>query len=281
MSQTAEGLTKFGYPSVQSLVEAFRSEFENWLALGALSWLALPTRCPPRSGWPRLKRRTVDVRLRNGFRARCRLDEFSGFVEVWVYREYEVPGLAWQSVKTVIDVGANVGAATLWFASRAAVAQVVAVEPSAAVLQSLRENVRANRLAARVTIFPVALGPSRGTGYLQATGMSTTATVRADPGGGSSAVPILSLGDLIEEAKIGEVDVLKLDCEGAEFEILRSTEPSVLRSVRAIVGEFHASHGQRRDLEHALIRSGFDCRFQGREDFGLFSAVRRETHGGR
>lgn len=275
ISGNADGLTKSDYLPVGSLVGALRSQFENWLTLGALSGIALPTRCPPRAGWPRLARLPVEVRLRNRVRARCRLDEFSGFVEVWVYREYEVPGLRWNELRNIVDVGANVGAATLWFASRAPYGRIVAVEPAPAVLPSLMRNVEANGLGNRVEVVPVALGATSGIGYLKPSSSSLSASVGAGPTTGGLPVPIVSLGQLLEKTKIRKLDLLKLDCEGSEFEILRSSETSVLRSIRAIVGEFHASlSDDRSDLEQVLLRSGFDCRFRGSDNLGLFSAVR-------
>lgn len=272
---SADRLTKFSSPPVRSLIGALRSQFKNWLTLGALSWVVLPSRCPPRAGWPRVARMPIQVRLRNRFRARCRLDEFSGFVEVWVYREYDIAGLRWDEVRTIVDVGANVGAATLWFASRAPRARIVAAEPAPAVISSLIRNVEANGLSDRVDIVPAAVGAVSGIGYLTPSASSVTTTVGTDPTAAGLRVPILSLPDLMDEAAIDQLDLLKLDCEGAEFEILRSSETSVLPSIRAVVGEFHATKGdQRRDLEEILLRSGFDCQFVGSQDFGLFAALR-------
>ena len=266
---------------LRSLMHAFRSQFTNWLTLSALSGVVLPSRCPPRGGLRGLSRMPVQVRLRNGLHARCRLEQFIGFIDVWVYGECEVPGLRWDELRTVVDVGANVGAATLWFASQAPHARITAVEPAPMVVPSLVRNVEVNGLADRVDVVPVALGAKSGVGYLNPSPFSITATVGADPTVGGLPIPIVSLRQLLDEAGIRTLDMLKLDCEGAEFEILRSCEASVLRSIRAIVGEFHTSHGDPRDLEDVLMGSGFDCRFQEPDGSGLFSAVRRENSGGR
>lgn len=275
MTWTREGFSKLGRPSFRSLIAGLRSQFENWVTLGALAWIALPSRCPPRAGLPRLGRLSVEVRLRNHFRASCRLDEFAGFLDAWVYREYDVPGLRWHELRTVVDVGANVGAATLWFASRAPKARIVAVEPSPAVIPSLVRNVEAAGLSQRVDVVPVALGATSGTGYLVPSPSSITATVGASRTG--HPVPVVSLRQLLDQAGIDELDLLKLDCEGAELEILRSSETAVLPSVRVVVGEFHPTTRHKRDdLQEVLMRSGFDCQFIGGHDFGLFAAVRAD-----
>lgn len=274
-----EEFTKFANPPRHTLLGALRSEFENGLTLGALSWVALPSRCPPYSGLARLARLPIEVRLRNGFRARCRLDEFWAFVEVFVYREYDALGVRWDEVRTILDVGANVGAATLWFASRAPHAAIVAVEPASAVIPSLIRNVKANGLERRVAVFSVALGGNPGVGRLETNGTSLSATVVADSATGGVRVPVWSLSQVMKEAEIDRIDVLKLDCEGSEFDILLSSDMSLLRLINAIVGEFHPSKDHRRsELEQVLVSAGFECRFRGGEEFGLFSAVRAASN---
>lgn len=276
--EVADGLDKFGTPPVGALFRALRSEFVNWPTLGALSWIGLPSRCPPRNGWPWLARLPVEVRLRNGMRAHCRLDEFSGFAEVWMYREYEVPGLRWDKLRTIVDVGANVGAAALWFASRAPQARVVAVEPAPGAVSSLVRNLAQNGLRDRVDVVPVAIGAASGTGYLAPSPSSVTASVAATSGPEGVAVPVLTLSDLFQRIGARDIDLLKLDCEGAEYEILTSADESVMRSIAVIVGEFHpGSAGRRGDLEGVLVGMGFDCEFRGGEEFGLFAAVRRPS----
>ena len=268
-------MTKFDHPPLRSLIRSLRSQFANWMTLGALSFVVLQSRCPPREGWPRLGQLLrVKVRLRNQLRARCRLNEFAGFVEVWVYREYDVPGLRWDEVRTIVDVGANVGAATLWFATRAPQARIVAVEPARDAVSSLTANVEANGLSDRVQVVPAGLGATSGIGYLAPAADSACTTVGTHVTEPELRVPVKSLRDLLEEMAIEELDLLKLDCEGAEFEILLSSK-TLLPSIRAIVGEFHATQIEpRRQLEEILVGSGFDCHFLGGEDFGLFAAVR-------
>jgi FkbM family methyltransferase len=272
-----DGRTKFDHPPMRALIRSLRAEFTNWLSLGALSFVALPSRCPPRGGWKRLGELLVQVRLRNELHAECHLNEFSGFVEVWVYREYDIPGLRWPDVRTIVDVGANVGAATLWFASRAPHARIAAVEPAPSVVSILETNVARNGLSDRVQIMSKALGAATGIGYLAPAADSTQTSVTSDATASDLEVSVQSLGDLLDETGIETLDLLKLDCEGAEFEILRSSEDRVLPSVHAIVGEFHTTKSDRRaDIEEILVRSGFECQFAGGEDSGLFAAIRPE-----
>ena len=53
------------------------------------------------------------------------------------------------------------------------------------------------------------------------------------------AVDSVSFDDLMNKESIDHCDLLKLDCEGSEYEILQRCAPDTLRRVRRIVGEFH------------------------------------------
>jgi FkbM family methyltransferase len=218
--------------------------------------------------------RHVSVRMRGGYRAECRIDEFFSFVEVFVLREYDVPGVNWKSLQTIIDVGANVGAATLWFALRAPQATILAVEPSSTAAPLLTRNVHANQLDARVRVAEVALTDRTGRVELRQDGSSVFGAIGKSCNGGEM-VPAVSLKDLLEQHKLSHVDFMKLDCEGAEFDIIHSSDDRLLRRLRFIAGEYHSR--TRADVQHLIARlesAGFRAASFGSDSLGLFHAVR-------
>jgi FkbM family methyltransferase len=262
-------------PSPRLLLLGLRREFANWYVLGPVSWVVLPSRCPPRDGIASLAGRKIAVEIRGGYRAECRIDEFFPFVEVFALRDYEVPQVDWTSLRTIVDVGANVGAATLWFARKAPQARIISVEPSPKVVPALRRNIHSNQLGDRIQIVAAALAGRTGTVTLNEGGHSVSATTALPMSGNSGTVHALSLDDLLEEHGVDEVDVLKLDCEGAEFDILHSSDDRLLRRHRFIVGEYHAE--KRAELEGLVSRleaARFSVSLSGGESLGLFRAVR-------
>ncbi len=58
-----------------------------------------------------------------------------------------------------------------------------------------------------------------------------------------SAVPRISLGDLLRDYGVESVDLLNIDCERREFAILESTPADVLSRIRNIVFEYHQVDG--------------------------------------
>lgn len=262
---------------VTDLIREMRARLRNWYTVCPAAWIVHPSRCPPRRGCleSKVARAPVTLRLRNGMTWRCRLNEFEGFLSAFVVRDYDIPEIDWSAVRSIVDVGANVGAATLWFALRAPRASIVAIEPAADVFATLEDNVARNHLGARVRPFRLAVGGQPGMVSIDPGRYSLAARTVADDGDGHRRVPMVSLAGLLERTGLESVDVLKLDCEGAEYEILLNSGGDVLDRVGVIVGEFHpAPGGDPAGLARHLSANGFAVTVEPGVDQGIFSAIR-------
>ena len=60
-----------------------------------------------------------------------------------------------------------------------------------------------------------------------------------DFGKGGIKVQTISLNDFIKKNKLKKIDFLKMDCEGAEYEILYNLPKNVLNSIKKISMEYH------------------------------------------
>jgi FkbM family methyltransferase len=261
--------------TARALVRGLRKEFANWYILGPLSWIVLPSRLPPRGGIAHLAGRRVTVKIRGGYKAQCRLDEFFPFVEVFALRAYDVANVCWTHLRTIVDVGANVGAATLWFARQSPHATIIAVEPASSVRSVLVKNIRANHLEGRTEVVAAALADHSGSVALDQSAPSVSRKSQKAGSGVAERVPALSLNELLDGFGLGEVDLLKLDCEGAEFDVLLSSDDRVLRRNRVIVGEYHSANpGEQERLIARLKAAGFHASSSGDASLGLFEAVR-------
>jgi FkbM family methyltransferase len=266
---------------VLRLIKDLRAQIYNWYIAGPVTWFIM--RCPPRRFLSKtfLAKRVLTLKLRTGPSIQCRVNEFVAFVEVFVLRDYDVPGLDWQSVKTIVDVGANIGVATIWFAQRAEQAKFFAVEPAPEALSLLQLNLVAAGLRDRVDIFPVALGRVSGTGQLQESDSSVRTEVKfpKSPVGIGHPIAVITLDQLVRQGKVQSIDLLKLDCEGAEFAILSSAGRRVFDVIGTIVGEYHEfGNNSAKDLKVHLERQGFDVHLRPhpRESkLGMFVARRR------
>lgn len=148
----------------------------------------------------------------------------------------------------IIDVGAYIGETALFFCSQGA-EQVIAAEPAPDNVALAKKNIAESPYADRIIFLPVAVAASEGElpFYLDEGNPQMHALL---PAGDDQAyattkkmvtVPVWRFERLIEQAGWETVDLVKLDCEGAEFPILLETPDSILKKVRRWVIEYHAA----------------------------------------
>jgi FkbM family methyltransferase len=172
--------------------------------------------------------------------------------DIWNHRSYtRLVDIPRQGI--VVDIGANVGLFSL-FAARTARA-VYALEPSSRNFMYLTANTRA---VPQISTHRIALGGFDGTALLRTSGSPTTYTLAGDTADGSAVetVNVWSLNTLFTELQIGHCDYMKIDCEGAEYEILLSAEPAILEKVGRIVLEFHDHLSQSSHKDPLLSKTG-------------------------
>jgi FkbM family methyltransferase len=164
-------------------------------------------------------------------------------------------------VKTILDIGANVGffsIAARWHYPDAA---IHAYEPNPRSLPYLKSNV--SQLA--VAVHPEAVGAADGMVSISDSGDTNLARTEATQNGN---IPQVSLSTAIERMG-GAIDLLKLDCEGAEWEMFRQS--SCWHSVRNIRMEYHLFHGETvEEVDETLDRLGFETiKWETNEGFGV------------
>jgi FkbM family methyltransferase len=123
---------------------------------------------------------------------------------------------------TFVDVGANIGAYTLWVARIIGPhGKGIAIEPQPSVLARLRANIALNP-AFNVMVFACGAGPgqSRMTLSIGSTNEGGASLATTQGGGERVDVAIRPLLDMVSEAKLVRIDALKIDIEGFEDQAL-------------------------------------------------------------
>lgn len=156
--------------------------------------------------------------------------------------------------RLIVDVGAGTGTFAVVAARRFPGCRVLAFEPDPLRFAALSKNAAAN--GAAVESLCVAVG-TQDTYRLSGKGARSSTVVPA--GSGGLLVPGRPLAEFIGE---DTVDLLKIDCEGAELDVLRSLSPGGLRRVTRVVLEYHNFHGERNDMLLAshLAGAGYELR---------------------
>ena len=205
------------------------------------------------------------VRLRTSglqFRVRGAMDVWS-IKETFLDRFYEKYGFTIQPHWKILDIGAGIGDYTLYAAFMCPDSQIFSFEPYPQSFVLMQENLRLNKIP-NVRAFEKAIGAVSGELVLDLTGgeplqfqsfMTQTAPIEK-----GLSINALSLADAFAMLEIESCDLLKLDCEGAEYAILFDTPRPVLELVKHIVMEYHDNVVEytHRDLTRFLNEQGFE-----------------------
>lgn len=203
----------------------------------------------------------TEIRFRNvSFFARHNSLDALPLYEIWSYNSYSDAPI--QLGNIVVDIGAHIGGYAVYAAKLGA--RVIAYEPMPKTYELLVKNLELNRCG-NVRAYNAALSSSTGiiTLNTDADGTILTSIYHDASFPHKVAVPSVSLHEAFRRNKLKHVDVLKLDVEGAEYDILLNAQPADLRKVQTIIMEFHdhLSHGHNRhELTKFLHHHGFVVR---------------------
>lgn len=199
--------------------------------------------------------------------------DLSVFREIFLDRDYGLlKDLIGDATEPILDIGAHIGLFSLYANALNPQVQIYAFEPDETNFKALKENLALNHVK---NVFPknVAVSSESGPREIHISEDSHNHSffdTRQDPDDSLEPTPsktrkiqAISLYDIFSSnrAKFGieKYSLIKLDCEGAEFEIFNSLTPEHLNLAAAyyveyheFIPDFHAS-----DLVKILQRAGF------------------------
>jgi len=164
--------------------------------------------------------------------------------------------------QTLLDLGANIGLASLWFSRRVKPSQtesnhvpfLLAVEPvpeNAAVAEA---NFRDNPIPGEVV--RAAVGQSTGEAWFDVRAESNLGRLGQGAADTGLRVPVVGIRDLLARFPGGQADLVKMDIEGGEEELL-GRDTDWLGGVRALIVEWHDDRADSRPLIRNVEAAGF------------------------
>lgn len=174
--------------------------------------------------------------------------------------------------KVIYDLGANVGVSSLFFASLYPKASIYGFEPLPENLEVCLLNYRG--IANKSQVFPWAIGSKTGQATFDCKNDSRGGrleTAHHDPSLHTTSqiqVKVISVTDLIDQEGLPPPDFLKIDVEGAEYDVLEGLKGCV-HSLRLIYLETHGEK-LRHDCLLWIERQGFQT-FQGADQTAIWA----------
>jgi len=156
----------------------------------------------------------------------------------------------------VVDIGANIGLFSLYAAFNGA-GKVYAFEPNREAHRCMLKNIERNNLQGRIVPhqYAVTARSNEVVTIPKAASPQNRIAHEGAPDDGHESVTTISLDDIVRNENISRIDLLKMDCEGCEYEILGNTSASTFSKIGRIIIEYH--DGKEREIEKNLQRYGF------------------------
>ncbi len=164
---------------------------------------------------------------------------FSGAREIYCRRLYfSERGFDLGRDDVIVDLGANVGL----FTTMAAIygKRVVAVEAQSGFAPLIQSNLDRNQCRSKAEIEIALVGAS--------SGLFSDEHARRQASHWQAPTGQMTFEELLDRHHLSEVDLLKIDIEGSEFDLILNTRADILKRCRRIVMEVHPEFGRPQEL---------------------------------
>ena len=258
-----ESLNLVRHASFKGIVKAMAAytavkHYDVWISSGRLV-PPYPPNTPEKDG----KIKAVKFRIKyNGKQVSITgwrfWETFLAAKEVFVEKEYD-----WLDVagRKVLDLGAFTGDSAISFALRGA-AKVYTCEPNPNMISMINYNVSENGCKNKIKILHCFVGgkSSDKTEFYFDNQNMVNRSDKLKLHKLTSNIPTITLDKLVAECGITD-GCLKMDIEGAEYEVIHATPLATIKRFRQIQIDFHKIDGKSyKTIKERLDRAGFECR---------------------
>lgn len=182
-----------------------------------------------------------NVFLRNGLRYVIRPDTNDKTIlnEIWIKKLYSPKGFEIKENDVVVDIGAHIGIFSTFAAFYAKRGLVYSFEPQKENFELLRKNIKINNFK-NIKIFNKGLDIKNGFAklYISEKNKAAHSMKFIENKNNYTIIELVTLEDIIDKVN-KKIDLLKIDCEGCEYEVLFNLKESYFEKINKIVLEFH------------------------------------------
>ncbi|MCL4806240.1 MAG: FkbM family methyltransferase [Thermoanaerobaculia bacterium] len=200
---------------------------------------------------------TVVLRTHDGLELTIRRNIWDARIirEIFFERPY-VRHITLPPNPVIVDIGGYIGDFSVYAVKHLGAERVVVYEPTQENFKLLQQNIEINRLADRITAVNKAVSDSHEVMLnvrIQANDEIHVSSYWYQ-GAERRRTQSVTLQELFEEHQLEHVDLLKVDCEGGEYDIFPSLPDRVLDRIGSIVFEYHRVDGYEEKLDLVLDR---------------------------
>ena len=242
-----------------------RKKFKNWY-LYPLIYLNI------------IKHGFVTFKTNSGLKMKIRVKstDLMQLTTIWLTREYEVPDFEIKEDDTIIDIGGHIGLFMLFCKQFCHKGKIYCFEPALDNYRIFLDNIKLNDFK---NIFPFNLAVSKQDGniplYLNDDASGHSIFLKNS---NSIQVDSITLQKIFDLNNIKKCDLLKLDCEGSEYEIIDSLPENYFSMIDKMIVEYHFAEKNPKlltNLIKKLERTSFSVDVKKlSDDMGLIFAIK-------
>ncbi|MFH1533562.1 MAG: FkbM family methyltransferase [Nitrospirota bacterium] len=188
-------------------------------------------------------------RIRLSLHIRSDADD-SVFNEIFIERDYkDLEAIITKATNQIIDIGGHTGMFAIYARTLNPNVPITTYEPGNENFKTLKENLKQNHIK-NIQAKNLAISSKQGqaTLYLSEDSHNHSLTKKSDK---TQITQTTTLAHIIK----AKTDLVKIDAEGAEFEIIESTPLETLKLIKTIYIEYHRSDST--SLTQKLQKAGF------------------------
>lgn len=205
------------------------------------------------------------MRFRNGLLIKVRTNTSDSVMvrEVFIHKPYDfkLGEINNKEEINIIDIGAAIGEYSLYAANKYPNSKIYSFEPFPESFDLLKENIKLNNYNNQIFPFNIAVSDNSKGEVLSISKFGNQDNSTHNPVNGSYKSSIktssTTINEIILKNNLDEVEILKLDCEGAEWKILFCSD-TILNRIRFITLELHNYEDYKpKDLVAFLEKNNF------------------------
>jgi len=184
---------------------------------------------------------------------RVQSTDLMALTNVWLIQEYYKPGFEIHDKDILIDIGAHIGLFALFASRKCKKGKIFCYEPVKENFDLLLENLQLNNLD-NIIPFNLAVSNHKSTITIFLNKDESAHSIFPPNSALSIKVKSTSLKNIFDENNLEWCDYLKLDCEGAEYDIINSTSEEYFKRIKKIAAEYHLADTKPELLENLIIK---------------------------
>ena len=232
---------KLGFFSKLQIPLNSRKIFKNWYVY-------------PKVYWQLTNDEFAVFETKTGLKIKIRVKstDLMALTNVWMINEYDIDSFEINPSDIIIDVGAHIGLFSLLVSQFCKTGKIFSFEPIRENFDLLVSNLELNHIE---NVFPFNVGISKNLGKLNLFLNNDQSAHSIFPKGSESiTVESTSLQKIFDGKKISSCKLLKLDCEGAEYDIIDSLPAEYLDKIQNMAIEYHLADTKPELIKNLILK---------------------------